>query len=71
MLNHVLSLQYGMLTISCFECDYRRGFGLNLLTTFNIRLVTTPNYSAIDDFHTLPCTKAQSGVLGLLLDVSW
>jgi hypothetical protein len=35
--------------------DYRRGFGLDIgfIDHFNTRLVTTLNYSAIADFHTL------------------
>jgi hypothetical protein len=38
--------------------DYRRDFELDLLTTPNIRLMTTLNYSAIADLHNLQITRA-------------
>jgi hypothetical protein len=42
--------------------DCRRGFGLvnGFIDHFNIRLVTTSNYSAIADFHTLKNTAAHA-----------
>jgi hypothetical protein len=43
-------------------CDYRSGFGLEIgfIDHFNIRLVTTLNYSAIADFHTSQITTTHA-----------
>jgi hypothetical protein len=48
--------------------DYRRGFGLEIVFIhhFNMQLVTTSNYNAIADLHTLQVTSAQTSVLNLL-----
>jgi hypothetical protein len=42
--------------------DCRRGFGLEIgfIDHFNTQLVTTLNYSAIADFHTLQITTAHA-----------
>jgi hypothetical protein len=42
--------------------DYRWGFGLEIgfIDHFNTRLMTTLNYSAIADFHTLQITTAHA-----------
>jgi hypothetical protein len=42
--------------------DYRQGFGLEIgfIDHFNIRLVSTLNYSAIANFHTLRITTAHA-----------
>jgi hypothetical protein len=44
------------------ECVYRWGLDwrLDLLTTYNTRLVTTLNYSAIANLHTLQITTAHT-----------
>jgi hypothetical protein len=44
---------------------------LDLLTTFNIQLVITLNYSTIADLDTLQTTVTHTSVLSLLPDVSW
>jgi hypothetical protein len=43
-----------------YECDYRRGFGLDIGFTdhFNTQTIITLNYSAIADLHTLQFTRA-------------
>jgi hypothetical protein len=43
------------------ENDYRRGFGLEIgfIDHFNTRIVTTLNYSAIANLHTLQITTAR------------
>jgi hypothetical protein len=52
--------------------DSRRGFGsyIGFIDHFNTKLVTTVNYSAIADLHTLQITVTRTSVLSLLLDVS-
>jgi hypothetical protein len=51
---------YVYIYIVMWQSDYRRGFGLEILFIdyFNTRLVTTLNYSAIADLHTLQNTKS-------------
>jgi hypothetical protein len=48
-------------TVTCMS-DYRWGFGLEIgfIGHFNTRLVTTINYSAIADLHTLQITTAHA-----------
>jgi hypothetical protein len=57
MLHHTFNIMQGIVT--CMS-DYRRGFGFEIGFTdhFNTRLVTTLNYSAIVDFHTLQIATA-------------
>jgi hypothetical protein len=45
--------------VTCMS-DYRWGFGLEIgfIDHFNTRLMTTLNYSAIADLHTLQITRA-------------
>jgi hypothetical protein len=45
-----------------YECEYQWGFGLEIGFTdhFNTRLVTTFNYGAIPDLHTLQITTANA-----------
>jgi hypothetical protein len=45
-----------------YECDYRWGFGLEIcfIDQFDTWLVTTLNYSATADLHTLQITTAHA-----------
>jgi hypothetical protein len=47
--------------VTCMR-DYRRGFGLEIgfIDHFNTRLVTTLNYSAVADLHTLQITRGHA-----------
>jgi hypothetical protein len=50
------------------ECDYRRGFGLEIgfFDHFNTQLVTTLNYNAIADLHILKFPQHTLGLYSLL-----
>jgi hypothetical protein len=54
-------MKLGMYSLTCMR-DYRRGFGseIRFIEHFNKRPVTTLNYSAIANFHTLKNTTAQA-----------